>query len=39
MGTQAEEASCEKTTFPAKMVHSNQGNVSDPPFYQVSHVL
>lgn len=27
MGTQAEKAQCEKTTFPAEMVYSNQGNV------------
>lgn len=39
MGTQAKEAPCEKTTFPEKMVHSNQGNVSDPLFYYASHVM
>lgn len=35
MGTQAEKAPCKKTTFPAEMVHSYQGNVSAPQFYQV----
>lgn len=39
MGTQAEEAPCEKTTFPEEMVHSDQGNVSAPQFYQVSGVM
>lgn len=39
MGTQAKEAPCEKTTFPEEMVHSNQGNVSAPQFYQVSCVM
>lgn len=39
MGTQAEEAQCEKTTFPAEMVHSNQGSLSAPQFYQVSSVV
>lgn len=36
MGTQAKKAPREKTTFPAEMVHSNQGNVSALQFYQVS---
>ena len=39
MGTQAKKAPCEKTTFPAEMVHSNQGSVSTPPFHRVSYVV
>lgn len=38
MGTQAEKAPCEKTTFPTEMVYSDQGNVSAPQFFQVMHV-
>lgn len=38
MGTQAEKAPCAKTTFPAEMVHSHQGKVSAPQFYQISYV-
>lgn len=39
MGTQAEKAPCEKTTFPAEMVHSDQGKVPPPQFYRVSYVM